>query len=79
VLQSRSRLLGQRGPMFFDPVFWIAYIAIALVVGFLGHGRRIGVIGFFILALLLTPPLVLLVLVVTRPKPLKRATPTPRG
>jgi hypothetical protein len=58
----------------FDPLFWIAYVAIALFVGILGHGRRIGVMGFFILALLLTPPLVLLILIVTRPKPLKHET-----
>ena len=64
---------GQRGPMF-DPIFWVAYVAIALFVGTLGHGRRIGVMGFFILALLLTPPLVLLILIVTRPKPLHQDT-----
>ena len=62
-----------------DPVFWVAYVAIALIVGLLGHGRRIGVMGFFILALLLTPPLVLLVLIVTRPKPPHRATPQSPG
>jgi hypothetical protein len=55
--------------MFADPMFWIAYLVAALFVGSLGHGRRIGILGFFILALLLTPPLILLVLIVTRQKP----------
>jgi hypothetical protein len=52
-----------------NPFFWVAYVALAFGVALLGHGRRIGVLGFFILALLLTPPLILLVLIVTRPKP----------
>lgn len=52
-----------------NPFFWVAYVVLAFAVALLGHGRRIGVLGFFILALLLTPPLILLVLILTRPKP----------
>lgn len=55
--------------MFMDPMFLAGYVVAAFIVALLGHGRRIGVLGFFILALLLTPPLILLVLIVTRPKP----------
>jgi len=54
--------------MFGDPIFWVGYVVAAALVGLLGHGRRIGVLGFFIFALLLSPPLILLILIVTRPK-----------
>jgi Sec-independent protein secretion pathway component TatC len=63
----RGRFEGEI--MFTDPLFLAGYVVLAFVVALLGHGRRIGVLGFFILALLLTPPLILLVLIVTRPKP----------
>jgi hypothetical protein len=43
-----------------------------LVVGLFGIHRRIGFVGFFILSLLLTPPLTLLLLVLTRAKPAGR-------
>ena len=58
-----------------DPILIAAYVVGALVVGLLGYNRRIGVLGFFILALLLTPPLILLILIITRPKPLHRDPP----
>jgi hypothetical protein len=58
--------------MFADPIFWFIYLATSLLVGILGHGRRIGILGFFILALLLSPPIILLILIVTRPKQLSR-------
>lgn len=54
--------------MIMDPKFWAAYLGLAFVVALLGHGRRIGVLGFFLLALLLTPPLIFVVLILTRPK-----------
>lgn len=55
--------------MIMDPLFWVGYVVLAFIVALLGHGRRIGILGFFIFALLLTPPVILLVLIVTRPKP----------
>ncbi|WP_290977635.1 hypothetical protein [Ferrovibrio sp.] len=42
----------------------------AFLVALFGYRRRIGVLGFFILSLLLTPPVVLLILILTRPKPM---------
>jgi len=54
------------------PATLVAYLAFAFLVGLMGYQRRIGVLGFFILALLLTPPLMLLVAIVTRPKPRPR-------
>jgi len=58
-----------------DPILIAVYVVGAVVVGLLGYNRRIGVLGFFILALILTPPLILLILIVTRPKPLHRDPP----
>lgn len=54
------------------PATLVAYFALALLVALMGYQRRIGVLGFFILALLLTPPLMLLIAIVTRPKPRRR-------
>lgn len=47
----------------------LTYIVASFIVALFGRGRRIGVLGFFILSLLLTPPLVVLILILTRPKP----------
>jgi len=44
------------------------YIVLAILVATMGSNRRIGVLGFFILALLFTPPVMLLVSIATRPK-----------
>jgi hypothetical protein len=52
------------------PLFWVLYAIGAVIVGVAGRQRRIGFVGFLLLALLLTPPLVLLILILTRPKPL---------
>jgi hypothetical protein len=52
------------------PLFWVLYAVGAIIVGVAGRQRRIGFVGFLLLALLLTPPLVLLILILTRPKPL---------
>ncbi|MBP7063500.1 MAG: hypothetical protein KBB36_04995 [Ferrovibrio sp.] len=48
----------------------LAYFLAAFLVALFGYRRRIGVLGFFILSLLLTPPVVLLILILTRPKPM---------
>ena len=42
-----------------------AYIAAAIVVGFLGRHRHIGFGGFLIVALLATPPLALIILMIS--------------
>ena len=52
-----------------DPITIAIYVALAALVGVLGYGRRIGVLGTFILALVFTPLLMLLVLIITRSKP----------
>lgn len=52
------------------PLFWALYALGAVITGVAGRQRRIGFVGFLLLALLLTPPLVLLILILTRPKPL---------
>lgn len=44
------------------------WILLSVLVGFLGRHRRIGFVGFFLLALVFTPIVALLVLVVTAPK-----------
>ena len=65
--------------MFADPFFWLAYVVAAGLVALLGYGRRMGVLGFFILSLMFTPTLVLLVLIVTRPKLPRREAPSSRS
>jgi hypothetical protein len=52
-----------------NPYFWVLYGLASVVVGIAGRERRMGFIGFFVLSLLFTPAIVLLVLIVTRPKP----------
>jgi hypothetical protein len=54
--------------MITHPLFWAAYSVAAVLVGVAGRDRRVGFLGFFIFALLLTPAVVLLVLIVTRPR-----------
>jgi len=49
----------------------LAYLLFSGLVSLMGYQRRVGVLGFFILALLLTPPVMLVIAIVTRPKPTK--------
>ena len=51
-----------------QPLFWVLYVALSVIVGLGGLNRRMGFLGFFILSLLLTPLLILLILIVTRPR-----------
>ncbi len=51
-----------------NPWFWLIYFLAAIIVGVAGRHRRIGFVGFLILSLLFTPVLVLLVLILTRPR-----------
>jgi uncharacterized membrane protein YhdT len=43
----------------------VVYIAAALVVAFLGRDRQIGFAGFFLVALLATPVVALIVLMIS--------------
>ncbi|WP_141213169.1 hypothetical protein [Janthinobacterium sp. PC23-8] len=56
-----------------SPLLLAGYLMGCLFVGLFGIHRRIGFIGFFILSLLLTPPITLLLLVLTRAKPARRS------
>ncbi|CDG80821.1 hypothetical protein [Janthinobacterium agaricidamnosum] len=56
----------------FLPIFMAVYLLGALITGLFGTSRRIGFIGFFILALVLSPPVTLMLLVLTRPKPVAK-------
>jgi len=51
-----------------NPALIGIYLVLAFLVSLLGYERRVGILGFFILALLLTPPVMLLIAIVTRPK-----------
>jgi hypothetical protein len=44
------------------------YLALCLLVGWLGRARRVGTIGFFILSLLFTPLIMALVLLISAPR-----------
>lgn len=45
------------------------YLLGSIAVGFLGRNRKIGVLGFLIISLLITPVLALLVLLLTAENP----------
>jgi Sec-independent protein secretion pathway component TatC len=51
------------------PIGLILYAVTAILVGWYGRNRRIGFLGCFLFALLLTPPLFFLMLIITAPKP----------
>ena len=46
----------------------IFYIVACLAVGYIGRNRRIGLLGFFLGSVVLTPLITLLILVLTAPK-----------
>lgn len=50
------------------PLLILLYILLCCVVGALGMQRRLGFTGFFIISLVLTPPVTLLMLLITKPK-----------
>lgn len=57
------------------PFYVAAYLVLSVLVGLCGRHRRIGFVGFLIVALLLTPPLGLVIVYCTaetRPRPLAR-------
>jgi hypothetical protein len=51
------------------PQLIVFYIVGSLVVGWAGRNRRIGLVGFFLLSLLITPVLGLLTVWLTAPSP----------
>jgi hypothetical protein len=58
-----------------DPFYVAAYLVLSVLVALCGRHRRIGFVGFLIVALLLTPPLGLVAVYCTaetRPRPLAR-------
>jgi hypothetical protein len=58
-----------------QPVSIAVYVVLAAFVGWLGRERAIGFWGFFVLALLLTPLLIALAIVITIPKATHRQSP----
>jgi hypothetical protein len=44
------------------------YLFACLAVGFVGRNRRIGLLGFFLASIVLTPLITLLILVLSAPK-----------
>ena len=46
----------------------VLYFALSLLVGFLGRGRSIGFIGYFLLSLIVSPLVMALVLLVGMPR-----------
>lgn len=57
------------------PFYVAAYLVLSVLVGLCGRHRRIGFVGFLVVALLLTPPLGLVIVYCTaetRPRPLAR-------
>ncbi len=46
----------------------IFYLVACLVVGFVGRNRRIGLLGFFLCSVVLTPLITFLILVLSAPK-----------
>ena len=59
-------------------VYATAYVVVALFVGLCGRHRRMGFVGSLIMALLMTPPLGLLLLYLTREEPRRPVAPDPR-
>lgn len=59
--------------MMFDPLLLIIYVCVSAVVGFLGRNRSIGFSGVFTFALIVSPIIVALVLLVSSPSPAKKS------
>lgn len=46
----------------------VLYVALSILIGFLGRGRSIGFTGYFVLSLLISPIIMALVLLVGMPR-----------
>jgi hypothetical protein len=53
-------------------IFVIAYLILAIIVGLYGSSRNFGFWGFFFISLIITPLLVMIFLLLTKDKSLKR-------
>lgn len=51
-----------------SPLLIILYATMAVIAGIFGRKRAVGFAGCFVLALLLTPPIMALALMVTAPR-----------
>lgn len=60
--------------MLFNPILLLIYVPICALVGFLGRKRSIGFAGVFTFALLLSPVLVGLILMVSAPTSPEKTT-----
>lgn len=60
--------------MLFNPLLLMIYVPVCAVVGFAGRNRAIGFSGVFTSALILSPIIVALVLLVTSPSTVKEST-----
>lgn len=57
--------------MLFNPILLMIYVPVCAIVGFLGRHRSIGFAGVFTSALIVSPIVVALVLLVSSPSPEK--------
>lgn len=60
--------------MLFNPVLLMIYVPVCALVGFLGRKRSVGFAGVFTFALIVSPIVVALVLLLTAPGPAKTTT-----
>jgi hypothetical protein len=52
------------------------YLALCILVGILGRGRKFGFVGFLLLSVLFTPLVIIVVLLMTERKPDTKANPS---
>ena len=50
------------------PVFALIYLALSIIVAYVGRRRKIGFAGFFVLSLVLTPLVMILVYLLGAPR-----------
>ena len=55
------------------PQFLIAYVILAVIVGMIGRDKQIGFWGFFLLALVITPVVPAVFMLIGRPRRTSRA------
>lgn len=52
----------------------LVYVAVCLLIGVIGESRRGGFVLYFLLAVVTTPPVALLAMILTTPRPKKPAS-----
>lgn len=60
--------------MLFNPLLLLIYVPVCAFVGFAGRNRSIGFTGVFTFALLLSPIVVSLILLVSAPRTVEKST-----